>query len=135
MAASSFLPLEQFTVLISPSESRSDLMYVSIWSDGRFRLNGKLAAALHGKPVQILFTEDAKHLCMMESASAETIKFPKNGSRKLDSVIRLLKSNKIPFPAKYIVHYNNEEKHWQGEITANPTQEQMRHGPGSGKKS
>ena len=135
MAASSFLPLEQFTVLISPSESRSDSMCVSIYADGRFNLNGKLAAALHGKPVQIRFTEDAKHLCLMESTSAESIKFPKNGSKKLGPVIHLLKAKKIPFPAKYIVLYNNEEKHWQGEITANPTQEVMRHGPGSGKKS
>ena len=135
MAASSFLPLEQFTVLISPAESRSDLMYVSIWSDGKLNLNGKLAAALHGKPIQIRFTEDAKHLCLMESSSTETIRFPKNGSRKLDPVIHLLKEKKIPFPAKYIVHYNNEEKHWQGEIIANPTQGPMRRGPGSGKKS
>ena len=135
MAAKLFLPLDQFTVLISPSESRSDLMYVGIRSDGKFSLNGKLAAALHGKPIQICFTEDAKHLCLMESTSAETFRFPKNGSRKLDPVIHLLKVKKIPFPAKYIVHYNKEENHWQGEITANPTQGPMRYGPDSGKKS
>ena len=65
MATKQFVPLEQFTFVIAPPASRTDILCVNLYADGRFNLNGKLAEALRGKSVQISFTDDAKHLCLL----------------------------------------------------------------------
>ena len=135
MAANTFLPLEKFTIVVSPPESRNEAMFISITENGRFNLNGKLAALLHGKPIQVRFTDDGKHLCLLESTSKEGISFPKSGSRKLDQVMSILKSQKITIPAKYSVRYDEVQKIWQGDVIENPTQRQTQHVTNSKKRS
>ena len=135
MATNKFLPLEQFTFIITPPVSRADSLCVNLYTDGKFNLNGKLAAALRNKPIQVLFTDDAKHLCLVERASPEAIIFPKSGSKRLEQAIHHLKARKIPLPAKYEVHYSDVHKFWQGDLVENPTQEKTQRGSGSKMKS
>jgi hypothetical protein len=135
MATNQFVPLEQFTFVIAPPASRTDILCVNLYADGRFNLNGKLAEALRGKSVQISFTDDAKHLCLLERDSVNAVKFPKSGSRRLEQALQHLKSHKIPIPAKYEVHYCEEHKFWQGDLIENPTQERTQLGSNSKRKS
>ena len=93
---------------------------MNIYADGRLILNGRLAAELGGKPVQIKFTGDAKHLCIMESDSEKAVRFPKNGSKRLPSALEHLKGHKIALPARYEVNYNEELAIWQGDYSENP---------------
>ena len=120
MATNKFLPLEQFTFLVDPPDSHISSLRVNIYADGRLNLSGRLAAALNGKPVQIRFTGDAKHLCCIESDSENAIRFPKNGSKRLPSALEHLKGHKIPLPARYEVSYNEERAFWQGDHSENP---------------
>ena len=116
------IPLEQFTVLIPNPANRLTSACVTIYEDGRFNMNGKLAGNLGGKKIAVSFTTDANHFALKEENGANSIFFPKNGSKKLDAVSTLLKNIKIAFPAKYDVWYNEEGGFWQGDLPVNPTQ-------------
>lgn len=120
MATGKFLSLEQFTFIVDPPDSHTNSLYVNIYADGRLNLNGRLAAELSGKPVQIRFTGDAKHFCIIESDSENAVKFPKNGSKRLPSALEHLKGHKIALPARYEVNYNKELAFWQGDYSENP---------------
>ena len=120
MTTDKFLPLEQFTFIVDPPDSHISSLRVNIYADGRLILNGKLAAELSGKPVQIRFTGDAKHLCIIESDSENAVRFPKNGSKRLPSALDHLKGHKIALPAKYEVRYNKKLAFWQGDHSENP---------------
>lgn len=120
MATGKFLPLEQFTFIVEPSDTHISSLRVNIYANGRLILNGKLAAELSGKPVQIRFTDDAKHLCIIESDSENAVRFPKNGSKRLSSALEHLKGHKIALPARYEVSYNKELAFWQGDLSENP---------------
>ena len=135
MTTRNFLPLEQFTFNVVPPELHRDMTCVNIYEDGKFNMNGKLAGEIGGKTLAVRFTDDARHLCLREDSSQGAIKFPKSGSRKLQSVIQYLKSRKIPFPAKYEVHYNDQDQFWQGDVIENPTQERTQRGANSKTKS
>ena len=132
MATNSFLPLNQFTFIVEPPETRTNAYYVNIYPDGRFNLNGKLTEKLSGKPIEILFTKDAKNLCLRDGTDF-AIQFPKNGSKKLQSVIDHLRNQRIRLPAKYYVRYNEDAMFWQGDLLENPIQ--IQHSPSSKKKS
>ena len=126
MATNKFLPLEQFTFIVDPPDSYISSLRVNIYTDGRLIMNGKLAAELSGKPVQIRFTEDAKHLCIIESVYENAVRFPKNGSKRLPSALEHLKDHKIALPARYEVSYNKELGFWQGDHSENPPATQQK---------
>ena len=51
-----------FTQPVTPPENRYTLMSVTVYPDGKFNMNGKLAEKLGGKRLCISFTADAKKL-------------------------------------------------------------------------
>ena len=79
MATNKFLSLEQFTFIANPPNAQISSLRANTYEDGRMILNGKLAAELSGKSVQIRFTDDAKHICFVEGDFENTVKFPKKG--------------------------------------------------------
>ena len=81
------IPLEQFTIEITPPETRSSMLAISLYEDGKFNMNGKLSQILGGKSINIKFTPDCKNICLQEAKDA-SIKFPKNGSLKLPELHR-----------------------------------------------
>ena len=121
MATNNYLPLDQFAFVVDPPENRMKAYYVSIYADGRFTLNGRLADKLSRKPLQIRFNKDATRLCLLESAEEKTMQFPKNGSKKLPDVVNYLKKQKILIPVRYKVGYSEEYRSWQGVLEENPT--------------
>ena len=120
MATGKFLSLEQFTFIAVPPESQISSLRVNIYADGRLILNGKLAEVLSGKAVEIRFTDDARHLCFFESDSENAVRFPKNGSKRLPSVVEHLKRHKTTLPARYDVKFSEELAFWQGDYCGNP---------------
>ncbi len=115
------IPLEQFTVLIQNPTNRLTATSVTIHENGCFNLNGKLAKELGGKPIEIIFTADAKHFILNASSDVGSIYFPKSGSKKLDEALSMLKKHGIARPAKYNVWLREEDNLWQGDLIANPT--------------
>ena len=81
--------LEQFTIEITPPETRSSMLAISLYEDGKFNMNGKLSQILGGKSINIKFTPDCKNICLQEAKDA-SIKFPKNGSLKLPECTQIL---------------------------------------------
>ena len=121
MATNNYLPLEQFTFIVDPPEIRIKAYYVSIYADGRFNLNSRLAEKLSRKPLQVRFNREGTRLCLLESAEEKTMLFPKNGSKKLPDAVEHLKKQKVPFPARYKVEYSEKYRSWQGVLEENPT--------------
>ena len=121
MTTNNYLPLEQFTFVVDPPEMRMKAYYVSIYADGRFNLNGRLADKLSRKPLQIRFNRDGTRLCLLETAEERTMQFPKNGSKKLPDAVAYLKKQKILIPARYTMGYSEEYRSWQGVLEENPT--------------
>lgn len=117
MAVRRDIPLEEFSVIISPPSNRLESTSVNIYSDGKFNLNGKLTEKLGGKKIKIQFTPDCRYLCLLENGD---ISIPKGGSRKLPEVSDLLKKNGIMMPVKYELLYSEVTKSWQGEHEENP---------------
>lgn len=134
MAANKFLILEQFTFIVTPPDAHVSSLRASIYEDGRMILNGKFAAELNGKPVQIRLTDDAKHLCFIESDSDNTVIFPKNGSKRLPSAMEYLKKHQIALPARYEICYNEECRFWQGDYGENPPSAPIKPPAGSKRK-
>lgn len=134
MATNGFLPLEQFTFIVNPPDTHISSLRVNIYADGRLILNGKLAAELSGKPVQIRFTGDAKHLCLIEGDAENAVKFPKNGSKRLPSALEYPKNHRITLPARYEVSYDEERAFWQGDYCENPPTMQQKNQTGSKRK-
>ena len=126
MATNKFLPLEQFTFIVNPPDTHISSLRVNIYADGRLILNGKLAAELSGKPVQIRFTGDAKHLCFIESDSENAVRFPKNGTKRLPSALEYIRGHKITLPARYEVNYDEGRAFWQGDYSENPPTTQQK---------
>lgn len=112
------IPLEEFDLIISPPVNRLASMYVNIYADGRFNLNGKLIEKIGSRKLSIRFTRDGKYLCLVENGD---ISFPKGGSRKLPDTIDKLKGTKITYPARYEVVYSELTHTWQGVYEENPT--------------
>ncbi len=134
MAANKFLTLEQFTFVVNPPDIHTSGLRANIYADGRIILNGKLAAELSGKAVQIRFTDDAKHMCFVEGDFENTIKFPKNGSKRLPSAMEYLKKHRIALPAKYEISYCEECRFWQGDYVENPPVAQLKNSASSKRK-
>ena len=93
-------------------------MFVNIYADGKFNLNGKLIEKIGNKKLSIRFTQDGKYLCLIENGD---ISFPKSGSRKLPELITKLKGTKITYPARYEIVYSETTHTWQGVYEENPT--------------
>ena len=112
------IPLEEFELIISPPINRLASMCVNIYEDGKFNLNGKLAAKIDGKKLGIRFTRDGNYLCLIEDGN---IAFPKSGSCKIPEIVEKLKGAKISLPARYEVSYSESTHTWQGAYEENPT--------------
>ncbi len=122
MLKSCFISKDQFSVIVEPPVNRQNVKTVTVYEDERFCLNAKFAEQLFGKMICIRFTPDAKHLCLEECDEPHaTYKMPKNGARKFPQIKELLEKNRISFPAKYTVVFNNEESFWQGDLVPNPS--------------
>lgn len=133
MKPNDFLTLEQFSFLVTlPLQTKP--MCVNIHETGRFNMNGKLAEKLSGKPLQIRFTPDAKNLSLQELVVETAIRFPKNGSKRIPSVVEHLTANHIPLPARYEIRYNEKDNFWQGDYCANPTRPPAQRNTNSKKK-
>ena len=114
------IPLEQFTVLIPNPTNRLTVTSVTIYENGRFNMNSRLAENLGGKKLAVSFTADANHFALKEDGGTELIYFPKSGSKRLETVSTLLGKSGITFPAKYDVWYNEAGSFWQGDLLINP---------------
>lgn len=114
------IPMNQFTIQITPPETRSNMLAVNLYEDGKFNMNGKLLQVLGGKCINIIFTADCKNICLQETDD-NGIRFAKNGSHKLPECTQLLKEHKIAFPAKYEVWFCETLGVWQGALIENPT--------------
>ena len=112
------IPLEEFEIIISPPSNRFASTCVNIYEDGKFNLNGKLAAKIGRKKLGVRLTKDGKYLCLHENGD---IAFPKSGSCKIPEVIAKLQEAKISFPAKYAVVFSETTQTWQGPLEENPT--------------
>ena len=126
------IPLEEFEIIISPPSNRLASMCVNIYEDGKFNLNGKLAAKIGGKKLGIRLTRDGKYLCLIENGD---IAFPKSGSCKIPEVTTKLKDAKISFPAKYEVMYSETTQTWQGPLEENPIMKPSEKVPSTRKRS
>lgn len=111
------LTLSDFSITVAPPSNRLASLSVNIYGDGRFNMNGKLAEKLGSQKVSIRFTEDCRHLCLLENGD---ISFPKSGSRKIPELSDLLNKKGITFPAHYEVSFNSNEKFWLGVYCENP---------------
>ncbi|MEA4911554.1 MAG: hypothetical protein VB092_02945 [Oscillospiraceae bacterium] len=114
------IPLEQFTVHISPPSRQRDLLAVSILENGRLNLNGRLSKSLCGKMIDISFTEESKYLCISEIGEGDGWKVPKSGSMKSIGCMKILKDHNKKLPARYEVWYSEALGVWQGEYVENP---------------
>ena len=114
------IPADQFSVVITNPENRLNTMCVNIYEDGKFNMNGKLSEKLAGSKMYIAFTPDARHFLMKKSDEPGAIAFPKSGSKKIEQVAKHLTDQKILFPAKFNVWYDEEEDTWRGNLSVNP---------------
>ena len=123
-----------FTRIIQAPENRNTVMSVTIYPGGRFNMNSRLSAKLHGKPLSISFTEDALHFLLCESTSTDgSIIFPKNGSKLLPSTAEITKQGKLDLPAKFEA-WLRDDGAWQGDCIENPFPSQYEKLPSSKKK-
>ena len=122
-----------FTQTATPPESRYTLMIVTIYGDGKFNMNGKLAEKLGGRQLRISFTADAKNFILEENTDVRSaIAFPKNGTKVIPSVLEIVKKGKLLLPAKYEV-WLAEDGIWQGDYLENPTPSPSGRHPSSNK--
>lgn len=126
MASERILPIEMFTYLVESPNKRKDKMMISFYSDNRVVLNNRFGEELYGKRIQMRFTTDAKHLCIMESVSEKAISFPKSRTLLLSSAIDFLKIHKVALPAQYAIQFDESTMRWQGDIIKNPTKDRLR---------
>ena len=126
MASEKILPIEMFTYLVESPNKRKDKMMISFYSDDRVVLNNRFGEELYGKRIQMRFTTDAKHLCIMESVSEKAISFPKSRTLILSSATDFLKIHKISLPAQYAIQFDESTMRWQGDIIKNPTKDRLR---------
>jgi len=122
----------QFTRVIISSAKQAH--FVTVYKDGRFAMNSKFAEILAGKPLEIAFTEDGRHLMLAESGNtSDGVCFSNTGSKKLHMATELLNQLHIMLPARYEV-WLTEEGFWQGDLLENPTLPQSKK-PRSTKKN
>ncbi|MBR5536366.1 MAG: hypothetical protein IKU58_00515 [Clostridia bacterium] len=114
------LPRTMFTQKMVPASTMNQITCVNIYKDGKFNMNGKLAASLGGKTLELSFTDDGQHFLLEESSGgAQSVRFPKSGSRRMLMVTELLEQQHIMLPAKYEV-WLTEDGVWQGDLLENP---------------
>ena len=74
----------------------------------------KASMSLHSR-------EQGEHFLLEESScDAQSVRFPKSGSRKILAITELLEQQHIMMPAKYEV-WQTEDGVWQGDLLENPT--------------
>jgi len=111
---------EEFSILVTPS-SRQAAMYVKIEETGSMLLSSKLAGKLAKMPVQIRFNKDCTAIQISTAAGADSVTFPKNGRKTVRNAAKILKENRIPFPAVFNGEICGEPMKRRGERQVNPT--------------
>lgn len=122
MIKSNSISRDKFTVQIMPKKNTGSLS-LSINEDGFVQLNKNLADSIKGLLLNLFFTEDGKHLLLekTENEDEASIKFAKNGRRKIPDASDFLKEKNAVFPVRFSV-WQNENNAWQGDIQENPIQ-------------
>lgn len=115
------IALDQFTVQISNPKNRMTVTQATVYEDGRFSVNSRLAEIIYKKAISISFTSDGRYLAIRETENEENMSFPKSGTKILKEASDFLQEKKIIFPARYDVWYNEKGKFWQGDLLENPT--------------
>lgn len=114
------LPLEAFTIRVEPPSSRVAITCVNVHEDGKFNMNGKLAAILGGKHLKVLFEPKFQQFILQEDEESG-IAFPKSGAIRLPELPQKLEAQNILLPVQYAVWFSQDRNVWYGEIQPNPT--------------
>ena len=116
------IPMEEFCICIAPPVNRLFSTYVNVYENGKFNMNGRLAAILGSKSLRLNFTKDCRYLCLVEAPEDPmAILFPKSGCKELPGMAEILKGKGIAFPARFDVWCSQSGGVWYGEYHENPT--------------
>lgn len=105
---------EEFSILVTPSAPQA-AMYVKVEETGSVLLSSKVAEKLAKMPVQIRFNRDCTAIQISAAGNADSVTFPKNGRKTVPNAARILRENKIQFPAIFSGDICGENAKWRGE--------------------
>lgn len=128
---------EDFSVPVMPAAPTSARLFVTVNREGKIHLCEKLAAVFAKRPVKVSFNPQASAIQIAVAEGerdAYMVAFPKNGTRKFDGVVELLKKNGISVPARYESLCGVENNVWRGAVTVNPTMKLSADGRSTKKK-
>ena len=128
---------EDFSVPVMPAAPTSARLFVTVNREGKIHLCEKLAAVFAKRPVKVSFNPQASAIQIAVAEGerdAYMVAFPKNGTRKFDGVVELLKKNGISVPARYESLCGVENNVWRGAVTVNPTMKLSEDGRSTKKK-
>ena len=99
---------EEFSILVTPSAPQA-AMYV------------KVAEKLTKMPVQIRFNKDCTAIQICVAGSGDSVTFPKSGRKTVPNAAKILRENRIQFPAIFNGEICGENVKWRGALQVNPT--------------
>ena len=88
------IALDQFTVQISNPKNRMTVTQATVYEDGRFSVNSRLAEIIYKKAISISFTSDGRYLAIRETENEENMSFPKSGTKILKEASDFLQEKK-----------------------------------------
>ena len=88
---------------------------------GSVLLSSKVAEKLAKMPVQIRFNRDCTAIQICAAGSADSVTFPKSGRKAVPNAAKILRENRIQFPAIFNGEICGENTKWRGERQVNPT--------------
>lgn len=89
---------EEFSILVTPSAPQA-AMYVKVEETGSVLLSSKVAEKLTKMPVQIRFNKDCTAIQICVAGSGDSVTFPKSGRKTVPNAAKILRENRIQFPA------------------------------------
>ena len=111
---------EEFSILVTPSTPQA-AMYVKVEETGCVQLSSKVAEKLAKLPVQIRFNKDCTAIQIAAIGGADSVTFPKSGRKNVPNAAKILRENRIQFPAIFNGEICGENAKWRGERQINPT--------------
>ena len=96
-------------------------MYVKVEETGSVLLSSKVAEKLAKMPVQIRFNKDCTAIQICIAGSGDSVTFPKSGRKTVPNAAKILRENRIQFPAIFNGEICGENAKWRGELQVNPT--------------
>lgn len=96
-------------------------MYVKVEETGSVLLSSIVAEKLAKMPVQIRFNRDCTAIQICAAGSADSVTFPKSGRKAVPNAAKILRENRIQFPAIFNGEICGENTKWRGERQVNPT--------------